>query len=71
MAYSLPFSSVHGDSPGKNTAMVAMPSSRGSSQPRDQMQVSQIAGRFFTVCITREAHSKLERLVIFFFFVFL
>ena len=27
---------------------VAMPSSRGSSQPRDQTQVSQIAGRFFT-----------------------
>ena len=28
---------------------VAMPSSRGSSQPRDQTQVSCIAGRFFTV----------------------
>ena len=28
---------------------VAMPSSRGSSQPRDQIQVSHIAGRFFTV----------------------
>ena len=28
---------------------VAMPSSRGSSQPRDQTQVSRIAGRFFTV----------------------
>ena len=27
---------------------VAMPSSRGSSQPRDQIQVSHIAGRFFT-----------------------
>ena len=27
---------------------VAMPSSRGSSQPRDQTQVSRIAGRFFT-----------------------
>ena len=34
---------------------VAMPSSRGSSQPRDQTQVSQIAGRFFTVWATREA----------------
>ena len=28
---------------------VAMPSSRGSSQPRDQTQVSRIAGRFFTI----------------------
>ena len=27
---------------------VAMPSSRGSSQPRDQTQVSHVAGRFFT-----------------------
>ena len=28
---------------------VAMPSSKGSSQPRDQTQVSHIAGRFFTI----------------------
>ena len=28
---------------------IAMPSSRGSSQPRDQTQVSRIAGRFFTI----------------------
>ena len=28
---------------------VAMPSSRGSSQPRDRTQVSQIAGGFFTI----------------------
>ena len=35
---------------------VAMPSSRGSSQPRDQTQVSHIAGGFFTVWATREAH---------------
>ena len=28
---------------------VAMPSSKGFSQPRDQTQVSHIAGRFFTV----------------------
>jgi len=39
---------------------VAMPSSRGSSQPRDQIQVSRIAGGFFTVLATREAnHSAL------------
>ena len=32
-----------------------MPSSRGSSQPRDQTQVSCIAGRFFTIGASREA----------------
>ena len=31
-------SSVHGDSPGKNTGMGSMPSSMGSSQPRDWTQ---------------------------------
>ena len=34
---------------------VAFPFSRGSSQPRDQTQVSCIAGRFFTSWATREA----------------
>ena len=34
---------------------VAMPSSKGSSQPRDQTQVSRIAGRFFTDWATRKA----------------
>ena len=34
---------------------VAMPSSRGSCQPRDWTQVSCIAGEFITVWVTREA----------------
>ena len=34
---------------------VAMPSSRGFSHPRDQTQVSCIAGRFFTTWVTKEA----------------
>ena len=34
---------------------VAFPFSRGSSQPRDGTQVSDIAGRFFTSWATREA----------------
>ena len=38
---------------------VAMPSSRGSSQPRDQTQVSCIAGGFSTIWVTREAPSNL------------
>ena len=34
---------------------VAMPSSKGSSQPRDRTQISCIAGGFFTIQATREA----------------
>ena len=55
MACSLPGSSVLGDSPGKNNGEIVMPSSRGSSQPRDQIQVSLMAGEFFTIWTTREA----------------
>ena len=33
-----------------------MPSSRGSSQLRDRTQVSHIAGGFFTIGTTMEAH---------------
>ena len=36
---------------------VALPFSRGSFQPKDQIQVSHIAGRFFTIRATREAPS--------------
>ena len=46
------------DSPGILQARilewVAMPSSRGSSQPRNRTQVSHTAGRFFTIWATRE-----------------
>ena len=45
---SPPGSSVHGVSPGKNTGVGCHASSRGSSHPRDQIQVSCIAGGFFT-----------------------
>ena len=55
MGSSLPGSSVHGISQARILELVAMPSSRGSSQPRDQTQVSHIAGGFFTVWTTREA----------------
>ena len=52
---SLPGSSVHGDSQERIPEWVAMPSSRGSSQPRDQTQVSHIVGGFLTVVwATRE-----------------
>ena len=58
MDYSRLGSCVHRDSPGKNTGVVAMPSSRGSSQPRDWTQVSYIAGGFFTAWATREASKR-------------
>ena len=38
--------------------LIAISFSRGSSQPRDQTQVSHIAGRHFTIWATREAHSN-------------
>ena len=38
-----------------------MPSSRGSSWPRDWTQVSSIAGRFFTIWDTRKAQSGLYK----------
>ena len=38
---------------------VAMPSSRGSSQPRDQTQVSGMAVRFFTIWAIRDAQVSL------------
>ena len=43
------------NSPGKNTGMGSVPFSRGSSQPRDQTQVSHIASGFFNIWATRKA----------------
>ena len=47
--------SVHGILQARILQWVAIPFSRGSSQHRNQTQVSFIAGRFFTVWTTREA----------------
>ena len=46
---------VHGILQARILEWVAIPFSRGSSQPRDQTQVSCISGRFFTSWATREA----------------
>ena len=48
MDCSTPGSSVHGISQARIPEWVAIPSSRGSSWPRDRAWVSCIAGRFFT-----------------------
>ena len=53
MDCSLPGSSVHWILQARILECVAMPSSRGSSQPRDQTQF--VAGGFFTIWATREA----------------
>ena len=47
---------VHGILQARILEWVAFPFSRGSSQPRDQTQVSSIAGRFFTLWATRETN---------------
>ena len=44
----LPGSSVHGSFQARILETVAISSSRGSSQPRDQTRISCVAGRFFT-----------------------
>ena len=49
MDFSPPGSSVHGILQARILEWVAIPFSRGSSQPKDQTQVSCLAGRFFTV----------------------
>ena len=57
--------SVHGDSLGKNTGVGCHAFLQGgSSQPRERTQVSCIAGRFFPVCVIREATRKF-RVVVF------
>ena len=48
---------VHGILHARILEWVAFPFSRGSSQPRDQTQVSCIAGRFFTSWAIREAQN--------------
>ena len=56
---SLPGSSVQGILQARILEWVAMPSSTGSSQPKNRIQVSYastLAGRFFTTSATWEAH---------------
>ena len=55
MDCSPPGSSVLGILQARILKWVSVPFSRGSSWPRDQTQVSCIAGRFFTIWATREA----------------
>ena len=54
MDCSPPGSSVHRILQARILESVAVPFSTGSSQPRDPNQVFCIAGRFFTICATKE-----------------
>ena len=47
---------IHGILQARILEWVAIPFSRGSSQPREPTQVSRIADRPFTIWATREAH---------------
>ena len=58
MDFSLLGSSVYGILQARILEWVATPFSKGSSRPRDWIQVSCIAGRFFTIWAIREAHMK-------------
>ena len=51
---SLPGSSVHGILQARILGWVAISFARGSSQPRDRIWVSRIAGRLFNLWATRE-----------------
>ena len=61
MDYCLPGCSVHGILQAGILEWVAIPFSRGSSQPRDQTQVFCIAGRFFIIWATREDLNKQKK----------
>ena len=60
MDCSLPGSSVHGILQARILEWVAIPFSRGSSQPSDQTQVSSVVGGFLTIWATREASSSVQ-----------
>ena len=55
---SLSVSSVHGILQARILEWVAMPSSRGFSQPRNSLVSSALAGRFFTISASWEASAQ-------------
>ena len=55
---SLPGSSVHGILQARILEWITVSFSRGSSRPRDWIQISRISGRRFNPWATREAQNK-------------
>ena len=68
MDCSLSGSSIHGILQARVLEWVAISFSRGSSQPRDQTQVSRIVGRRFTIWATREVQVRFIIYISSFFF---
>ena len=67
---SIPGSSVHEIFQARILERVANPFPRGSSWLRDWTRVSHIAGRFFTVWVTREARGLMTLVLLWIFFFF-
>ena len=65
MDFSLTGSYVHGILQARILEGLAIPFSRGTSQPRDWIHVSHVAGRFFTIWATREAPPRKWNLSLF------
>jgi len=61
MGYSPPDSCIHGIVQASILEWLAISFSRGSSQPRDQTQVSLTAGRLFTIKATLGSHFLLPK----------
>ena len=55
MECSLPGSTVHGNSPGKNTGVGCHALLQGTSSQGNELTSPAIAGRFFIILATREA----------------
>ena len=60
LLFATPWTVVYGILQARILKWVAFPFSRGSFQPRDQTQVSCIAGGFFTNWATREENSMIQ-----------
>ena len=54
--------SVHGILQARILEWVVIPSSRGSSWPRDRTSISHIAGRFFTIWATKVPHTTMYKI---------
>ena len=65
MDCSLPGSSVHGYSPGKNTWVDCLALLKGSSHPRDWTKDSCMAGGFFTIWAIELLKVSLKRIKLF------
>ena len=69
MDCSLPGFSVHGILQARILEWVTISFYRGSSQPKDQTEVSWIARRHFNLWATREAHESIYKCLIYWYWI--